>query len=329
MYTMPEISIILPAYNSARTLQQVLEPLIIQGEEFNIQIIVVDDGSTDETSVIVQSLALDAKCRKLEYVSQHHQGVSPARNNGITHALGQVLLFMDSDIVPGDQFIRNHVEFHRMFQQIQFGFQGRIIDIQSDSGTNWRYTHSKEYASGWRADWTKARFANLSLKRCFMLDQHLWFRGPVSYPEDIDMAWRLFEKGLRLYYCRETSGYHHHSRSIVDFLDRAERDALAVSNWIADEPRIEQMLNEEPLRSCFYFVSGTAPLSKRVKSILREVTIKLIGSETLIFLCQIISKVNFALAYRIASQLFIQRFLNSYSNLKPSRSTPPATRHDG
>ena len=88
---MPKISVIIPTYNRAHTLREAIESVLSQSYN-DLQLIVVDDGSTDETKVIVSSYI-----PKLAYIYQERQGVSAARNRGIKHAQGDYISFLDSD----------------------------------------------------------------------------------------------------------------------------------------------------------------------------------------------------------------------------------------
>ena len=87
----PLISCIVPVFNGARYIKQALESIWEQTYQ-PLEIIVVDDGSTDDTKHIVQ--AID---RPVRYVSQNRMGPAAARNRGIAMSQGEFLAFLDSD----------------------------------------------------------------------------------------------------------------------------------------------------------------------------------------------------------------------------------------
>lgn len=98
-----KISIIIPAWNVERYIFRALDSCLEQTYE-NIEIIVIDDGSTDRTVRIVKEYQQkDSRVRLLE---QAHKGVSVARNLGINKANGQKVIFLDSD----DWLVKNAVE---------------------------------------------------------------------------------------------------------------------------------------------------------------------------------------------------------------------------
>src|SRR4051812_8219775 len=90
----PSVSIVIPVYNIDRYLAPTLDSVVAQTHR-NLEIILIDDGSTDESgSLCLQYAATDARVR---YVRQHNRGVSAARNRGIREATGDYLMFLDSD----------------------------------------------------------------------------------------------------------------------------------------------------------------------------------------------------------------------------------------
>lgn len=88
---MPKVSVVIPAYNRASILPRALESALNQTHKVD-QIIVVDDGSNDETINLVKE-----NYPNVELFSQQNKGVSAARNTGIQHAVGEWVCFLDSD----------------------------------------------------------------------------------------------------------------------------------------------------------------------------------------------------------------------------------------
>jgi len=89
------ISVIVPAYNAGNHITRCLESLLCQTAE-SFEIIVVDDGSTDNTSVLAENI-LAASPVKSTLLKQKHEGVSRARNLGLEEAVGRYIYFLDSD----------------------------------------------------------------------------------------------------------------------------------------------------------------------------------------------------------------------------------------
>ena len=88
---MPSVSVIIPTYNRARLLQEAVASALAQTSSVH-EIIIVDDGSTDNTADVVSSMP-----PKVLYIHQQNSGLSAARNRGAAIATGEYLAFLDSD----------------------------------------------------------------------------------------------------------------------------------------------------------------------------------------------------------------------------------------
>ncbi len=90
------ISIVIPCYNQAQYLQETVESVIAQTYT-NIEIIIVNDGSTDSTSETALGLSHQYADKNIRIVSQENKGLSEARNSGVSAALGDFIFILDSD----------------------------------------------------------------------------------------------------------------------------------------------------------------------------------------------------------------------------------------
>ena len=93
-YMNPAISVIIPVYNTSKYLPQCLESILSQSLK-DIEIICVDDGSTDKSLEILKEFS--NKDTRIQIYCQENKGGGSARNLGISHARGEYLLFLDSD----------------------------------------------------------------------------------------------------------------------------------------------------------------------------------------------------------------------------------------
>lgn len=89
-----KFSVIVPAYNSEKYIEETLDCLLSQTEK-DIEVIVVNDGSSDSTADILSRYS--KKDSRVVHVNQENAGVSAARNNGIERANGEYIIFIDSD----------------------------------------------------------------------------------------------------------------------------------------------------------------------------------------------------------------------------------------
>jgi len=85
------VSVVIPTYNYAKFLPACIESVLVQ-QNVRTEIIVVDDGSRDSTQQVLRSFG-----KKLKIIEQENRGLSAARNTGIEHVSGNLVLFLDSD----------------------------------------------------------------------------------------------------------------------------------------------------------------------------------------------------------------------------------------
>src|SRR5580704_4878298 len=88
----PSISVVIPTYNRAEKVRRAIESVLAQTVR-NLEIIVVDDGSSDETALVLER----AFGNRIGYFAQPNQGAGVAGNPGIEEATGEWIAFLDSD----------------------------------------------------------------------------------------------------------------------------------------------------------------------------------------------------------------------------------------
>ena len=122
---MPFFSTIIPVYNRAELAAAAIESALAQ-EDNDQEIIVVDDGSTDDTPK-----ALARFGDRIRIVRQENRGPGAARNLGIQHATGQYVTFLDSDDLWFPWTLRMYREAIRRYQEPSF-VAGRAVEISHE-----------------------------------------------------------------------------------------------------------------------------------------------------------------------------------------------------
>lgn len=125
-----KISVIIPTFNRANFILNCIQS--VQKQTYKIdEIIVIDDGSNDNTKELLRHL-------DITYIQQPNKGVSSARNRGILLAKNEWIAFLDSDDVWETQKIEKHVTYHQQHQEILASFSdelwvrdGKIIALKS------------------------------------------------------------------------------------------------------------------------------------------------------------------------------------------------------
>lgn len=100
------LSIIIPAYNSERYIIKTIESLAKQTTKA-FEVIVVDDGSTDDTYNIAKNMIVGSGIEKYEIIKKENGGVSSARNAGISASSGDYIIFLDSDDYVSEKLVES------------------------------------------------------------------------------------------------------------------------------------------------------------------------------------------------------------------------------
>ncbi len=189
-------SVIIPAYNCRKVLEISLTAILDQTVEASIyEVIVVDDGSSDDTGQVVEKF----KQSNLVYLHQEHSGRSKARNKGITSASGELIIFIDSDVVVCRGFVEGHLLAHAGGDFIA---RGRVINIPAIEKQ-----HKFKLFSGFSA----ASFptCNCSAKKESLIKAGLFDEEFTEYGwEDLELGHRLMKMGLKKVKAGQAVGFH-------------------------------------------------------------------------------------------------------------------------
>ena len=111
--TLPYFSVVIPTFNRVSMLVRVLESLKGQEEAPPFEVIVVDDGSSDETAAVMRQQVADPKGSvPFRFHSQRNSGPGAARNRGVEDARGKFVVFIGDDTVPESRFLAEHAAVH-------------------------------------------------------------------------------------------------------------------------------------------------------------------------------------------------------------------------
>ncbi|MGV2112164.1 glycosyltransferase family 2 protein [Agrobacterium salinitolerans] len=123
-HTYPYASIVVPAYNVAATIGETIRSLLLQTYS-DFELIVVDDGSIDETIAVVQSFRDD----RIRLIRQKNRGLAGAHNTGIANARGQFIGFCDADDLWLPEKLERHIAHLERSPDVGISFSGsRMID---------------------------------------------------------------------------------------------------------------------------------------------------------------------------------------------------------
>jgi glycosyltransferase involved in cell wall biosynthesis len=130
------VSVIIPTYNRSNLVREAIESVLAQ-EDVALEVIVVNDGSSDDTASLLESFG-----SAIHGISQPHGGVSAARNTGIRAATGDWLAFLDSDDLWLPQKLRMQMAFLRKHPELQIS-QTEEVWIRNGYKLNPKKYHRK------------------------------------------------------------------------------------------------------------------------------------------------------------------------------------------
>jgi len=217
----PTGSVIVPTYNRAGIINRILSCLIDQDCDFNYEIIIADDGSTDSTSFITEETARSVnrmsviQC-KIEYLRLPKRGAAFARNEGVKKSRGEIIFFVDSDVFVKKNFLREHFAYHQKY--INVIVQGPVIrtyDIEDPfrPGRNVLTDSSSAFF-----DTCNVSIRKKHLEKAGYFDEEFTFYGW----EDLELGLRLKKQGIKLKKNPSAVGYHFQSLFVPADLEARE-----------------------------------------------------------------------------------------------------------
>ncbi|MCB0339425.1 MAG: glycosyltransferase [Bdellovibrionales bacterium] len=239
------VSAVIPVYNKAAYLSEAIKSLLDQTYK-NLEILVVNDGSTDNSANLVKDLIRENPSRKIRLLDKVNGGVSDARNYGIREAQSRVILILDADDRIDSSFVQKGLDVFRSHEINLFCSNVQVFGAKS---LEWNPQEFDQY---------RIRYDNC-ISQCSMFDRELWVRAngykvAFSFVEDWDF-WigvsrcgaRVFKSPERLVFYRSTlDGLHNsfieeHRDECMAMLITANEDLYPVEEILSAHDTISNM----------------------------------------------------------------------------------------
>ncbi len=243
----PQVSVIIPAYNGSRYISQAVESVLSQ-TDCHFEVIVVDDGSTDNTNAILQHYS-----DRIRYFSQKNQGVAAARNRGIQEAKAEIIALLDQDDIFLPHKLAEQTACFQKFPEVGLVNSG------------WRLINREGYNISEIEPWHNLPDLDLQtliihspiLPSAIMFRRTWWekiggFNSRFNGVDDAEFVWQLAARGCQaIWLPKITVEYrqHHQTVSHQKAVERAETVIVAQNNFFSQKGLSDAVIQlEKPAR---------------------------------------------------------------------------------
>jgi GT2 family glycosyltransferase len=209
------ISIIIPTFNGASRIGNCLDALVKQTAGRDVDILVVNDGSTDNTAEVVGGYS------RVRLINQRNAGPAAARNRGALEARGTLLLFTDDDCVPMPDWLDailkpfddpEVVGAKGIYRTRQKRLAARFVQIEyEDRYRLMAHLDCIDFIDTYSAAFRRDRFLE-------MAGYDTSF--PVACAEDIELSYRMSAQGWKMKFAPAAIVYHTHPDTLTQYLKK-------------------------------------------------------------------------------------------------------------
>jgi glycosyltransferase involved in cell wall biosynthesis len=242
---MPRVSVLIPTYNCARFLGRAIDSALAQTYK-DYEIIVVDDGSTDDTRDVVAQYG-----SKVLYFFQHNQGLSPARNLTLSKASGEFIAYLDADDMWYPQKLERQVAFLDTHPECGLVHSEVSVIDEADKVIHCRFNHETQRPV------PQAYCIMDLLRRCHIqiltvverrdcLDRVGNFDGRLFVAQDYLHWITVAMHGMAIGYLDEPLGmYRWRNDSLLSNQSRFFEDLVSIYDILLHEQSLEQRCGQE------------------------------------------------------------------------------------
>jgi glycosyltransferase involved in cell wall biosynthesis len=217
------VGVVIPTYQRPAALLECLRHLEAQTWKA-FEVIVVDDGSEDDTRAVVEAYQAGSSLR-LRYLWQENAGPARARNHAVSQLLAEICILIGDDIFASPQFVEHHLEFHRDHAEKEAVAVGLTRWCETGQTVTpfmrWLDTDGMQFGygdlrRGAQPDWKHFYTSNLSLKTAYLRQNQFDERFRRAAMEDIELGYRMQKQaGLKMYFLPDAVADHLHETDYV------------------------------------------------------------------------------------------------------------------
>lgn len=235
MPDLPLVSIIIPLFNQERFVGQAITSILDQGLD-EIEIIIVDDGSTDRSAAIVEEYAMNAGGRIRLIRQPNSGGPAKPRNVGIEHSSGKYIAFLDPDDYWYPDKLKQQLDVLTRFETVAMVFADvHMVDVSGAilatylkrinylqrASSHLRkvdehvYLSSPSFYPFSSAVAAGPSTSSVILRREALFGQSVWFPPELRVGEDMDLWFRFMQKHEVAFIDKPVNAYRQHGASLM------------------------------------------------------------------------------------------------------------------
>ena len=274
----PLVSVIIPTYNRKKMLIESVHSVLLQSHP-HIEVIIVDDGSTDGTEDLIQEEFPDEKRIKF-HRNEKNLGAGQSRKRGYQLSQGEFMVFLDDDDLYVDiDFFSKAIEKHQEYEDLTFVCAHAYLeDIRTGKRKVHRLNfkdglHSRKYLQGFQTIYQKPYFFAAVFRRSYLdqaglIDMEMVNDGPVFLRSLLfGRVWALSDKVGVYRFHGENISFGLTPTFITDNLEeKIKVGEKAKERSLLDDP--EQWLIEQIVLTLRYFIYDSKPKEEAVKKVL-------------------------------------------------------------
>jgi len=266
----PMISVVSAVYNKVPSLFEFLMALKQQSYRGDVEVILVDDCSSDESGNLIrhlQEILSDNTFQIVLVANDRNMGNCYTRNRGIHHATGDILIIVDADCIFNHVFIEEHVKAHRLGYDVCIGPMG----IESEDNDIGQYLEALEQDPNLVKEKMRLQYAkvptsflncvtrNFSITRSFLQKmKEPLFDEAFSYSkhnssgfgwEDIEMGCRLYKYGARIWFAEKAISVHKTHPPVISDSKKPPMSIRNFAKLLEKHPEILQLCPEWALEA--------------------------------------------------------------------------------
>lgn len=270
-----QLSVVIPTYNRKGILKSCLEALFNQDISHDrYEILVVDDDSDDGTEQMMKKMLKEAPAL-LRYFRQEKKGPAAAKNIGIKNSRGEIVLFINDDIIVTPSLIQEHIKSHRKSPDPRIAVLGYVTwhpEIKVTPLMDWLENGGPQFdydgIESDKTDWKRFYTCNISLKKDFLINNGLFDEDfPHASFEDIELGYRLAKKRLVILYNKNAMGYHYHKIDSIQAYCEHRKKIIGKSHWLLYQKQPALKYSEAYTDVC---IRGFCSTAKKIKSYIEK-----------------------------------------------------------